>query len=371
MAAERAEPAAAAPEGMLRRVQRTGLTSLSVTLPKAWTEAHNIAHGTVLRFQELSEGRLELAPASGTTGEPVPRVLHLDATEAPPQLLARLLIGAYITGQDRIVISARHELRPETREEVDRIARRVLGMSLIEDEPSRLEVQVFLDATKHQLPALLDRVVRMIRLELELCSEALDRGSADPLAQVARVEEEIDRFYLLMARQILLASNDFQIAREIGVPSHHYQFGYRIVAKMLEVTADLVASVAEELAHDLDGPRGAPEIRRLLRHFDESLQRTMRAFTEVAPLGAQEALTGIELASADQAALSSTLVGRSRDKEAAARHQRILSSLGTALEMLTIINEITLNRAVEPETVARGGGRALVLRAGAALPSTA
>ncbi len=347
---------------MLRRVQRTGLTSLAVTLPKSWTEAHGVHHGTVLRFQELAEGRLELAPATGTPQEPTPRVLHLDATEAPPQLVARLLVGAYITGQDRVIITARRELSAEVREEVERTARRVLGMSLIEDEPTRLEVQVFLDATKHRLPGLIDRVVRMIRLELEACDRTLATGSAEPLGQIEHIEEEIDRFYLLMARQILLASNDFHIAREIGVPSHHYQFGYRIVAKMLEVTADLTAAVSTELAADPDLAKGAPEVRALLSRFDDALVRTMKAFGEVSPTGAHAALTAIEQSIADQDELSGVLIGRSRDKEAAARRQRILSDIGTALEMLSIINEITLNRSVEPETVAHGGGRALVIR---------
>ena len=362
MAPPRTETAAPIADGMLRRVQRTGTTSLAVTLPKSWTEAHDVHTGTVLRFQELAESRLEITPASTTAVEGTPRVLHLDATDAPPQLLARLLVGAYITGQDQIVIVSRHELAPEVREEVERTARRVLGMSLIEDEPTRLEVQVFLDATKHRLPSLVDRVVRMLRHELELCCHGLQTGSSAPLEQVPQVEEEIDRFYLLMARQILLASNDFHIAREIGVPSHHYQFGYRIVAKMLEVTADLLASVAEELGRELDLGKAAPEIRRLLQAFDGALVHTMKAFTDTSAMGAHVALTEIEEAAAEQTALSGTLIGRSRDKEAAARLQRILSSLGTALEMLTIINETTLNRSVEPETVARGGGRAVVAR---------
>ena len=344
----------------LRSVQRTGLSSLTVTLPKAWADAFNVRTGSMVRFHDLGEGRLELSPAGRPPGEEGHRTLHIEASDCPPQLLSRLLVGAYITGQDHVLITSRRELSGELRAEVERIARRVLGMSLIEDEPNRLEIRVFLDATKHRLPGLLDRVVRMIRLELELCRKALEAGDPAPLEKIAPVEEEIDRFYLLMARQILLASNDFQVARDIGVPSHHYQLGYRVVVKMLEVSADLLATVAEDLSKEVTRGEDAEELLSQLAQFDASLGQTMEAFREVSACCAHEALTEIEAWTLRQTMLSGSLIGRSRDKVGAARVQRILSSLGTAGELLAIINEITINRSVEPETVASGGGRAVV-----------
>lgn len=346
--------------GILRNVQRTGLSSLSVTLPKAWTQAFGIRTGSQLRFHDLGAGRLELSPAARTAEESTQRTLNIDASDCPPQLIARLLVGAYITGHDHVLVTTSSELSTALRAEVCRIAPHVLGMSVIEDEPTRLEVRIFLDATKHRLSSLLDRVVRMIRLELELCQQALRTHDPLSLERVPQVEEEIDRFYLLMARQILLASNDFHVAREIGVPSHHYQLGYRVVVKMLEVTADLLATMAEDLAQEMAQGKDAEELIRQLSEFDTSLIQTMEAFREISAERAHEALTGIESYALNQATLSTSLIGRSRDKEGAARLQRVLSSLATARELLVIINEITINRAVEPETVAASGGRAIL-----------
>jgi phosphate uptake regulator len=344
----------------VRSVQRTGLSSLSVTLPKAWTETFSIHTGSQLRFHDLGAGRLELSLASRTAEGMDHHTLQVDATDCSPQLVSRLLVGAYITGHDHVLITASRELSAELRAEVCRIAPHVLGMSVIEDEPTRLEVRIFLDATKHRLSSLLDRVVRMIRLELELCQQALRTNDAVSLERVPQVEEEIDRFYLLMARQILLASNDFHVAKEIGVPSHHYQLGYRVVVKMLEVTADLIANMAEDLAQDMAQGKDAEELIRQLSEFDTSLVQTMDSFREVSANRAQDALTEIENYTLNQATLSRSLIGRSRDKKGAARLQRVLSSMGTARELLVIINEITINRAVEPETVAQNGGKAVL-----------
>jgi phosphate uptake regulator len=345
---------------VIRSVQRTGLSSLSVTLPKAWTQAFSVHNGSRVRFHDLGAGRLEISPANRTTEGTDRHTLHIEATDCPPQLVSRLLVGAYITGHDHVLITSQGELSAELRAEVCRIAPHVLGMSVIEDEPARLEVRIFLDATKHRLSSLMDRVVRMICLELELCRRALETNNPASLERVAQVEEEIDRFYLLIARQILLASNDFHVAQEIGVPSHHYLIGNRVVIKMLEVTADLLATMADDLAQDLAQGKDAEELIRQLSEFESSLVQTMEAFREVSANRAHDALSAIESFTLNEATLSRSLIGRSRDKEGAARLQRVLSSMGTARELLVIINEITINRAVEPETVAHTGGRAIL-----------
>lgn len=345
--------------GFLRSVQRTGLSSLTVTLPKSWTETYHLTNGSLVQVNVLDDGRLELAPAGRPAPSEAARVLHIDATGAPPKMVARLLIGAYITGHDQMVVSARRELPEELRQEVSLVAGRVLGMTLIQEEPTRLEVGVFLDATKHRLSSLQDRVVRMIRFEIELCRNALSSGQMGPLVRVEQVEEEIDRFYLLMSRQILLASNDFRVAREIGVPSHHFQLGYRMVAKMLEVTADLIATIASDLASEMPQGSDAEELGRVLTEFDGSIAATMSAFSDVSPVRAHQALEDLEHAALLDSERAGRWVGRSRDKAAAAKAQRILSSLATARQLLEIINETTINRAVEPETIARSGGSAL------------
>ncbi|MCI4369276.1 MAG: phosphate uptake regulator PhoU [Thermoplasmata archaeon] len=363
LASEAAELPSKEQETNVRRVQRTGRTSLAVTLPKAWTGSHGVVTGTPIELRDLGDGRLELSIATGRATSPEHlKILQIDASDATPSLLPRLLIGAYITGNDRILITARSDLSPEVRAKVAEVAHRILGMSLVEEEPRRLEVRVFLDASKHRLSSLQSRVVRMIELELEVCSRSLETADPQLLGQLPNIEEEVDRFYLLMARQLLLAANDHEIAREIGVQSHHYQMGYRLVAKMLEVIADLIAKIGRELAAELPRGKDAEEIRQLLVRFSSTLTATMRAFSSNSASEADDALEGVHAATQELAELSGSLIGRSRDRENAARFQRILSELGTGHALLVVINETTVNRAVEPETTAPTGGRVLLAR---------
>ncbi|HYA10966.1 MAG TPA: AbrB/MazE/SpoVT family DNA-binding domain-containing protein [Thermoplasmata archaeon] len=345
--------------GFTRRVQRTGSSSLSITLPKAWTDSMNLQTGDTLRFRDLGEGRLEISPTRGEDAVGSrQQLLRVDASEAPPRLLARLLIGAYITGQDRILVTSRSGLTPDQRTEIRRTVAHVLGMTVVEEESGAMEVQNFIDPGKYHFQRLMGQVVRILRTELETCRTVLTGGSVAALELLEPMEDEVDRFYLLMVRQLLLASDDFQIARDIGVESHHYQIGSRLIAKILEVTGDLASGVAGELGQHLDGLHRMPksaisDLVALMTVVDTLLERTMDAFSRLSVVDANATLDELDRALSANLTLGDVLARRVADRRVAVAAQRIVSNLVMTLEMLVIINELTINRSVEPETVAK------------------
>ena len=307
---------------------------------------------------DLGEGRLEL----GLTEGPVQKVLRIDATGAPPNLLVRLLVGSYITGQDQVLVTARNGLTEAQRKEIHHLVDRTLGMSVVGDSPEVVEVQNFIDPGKHELPRLLHRVAQMLRAELDVCRSALLGKGAPQLSLIETIEEEIDRFYLLMVRQLLLSSDNPRMARNIDVESHHFQIGYRLVAKVLEMTGDLIQGIGGELAHNLPGLQRMPQpmVHEFVTRFerlDHLLTRTMDAFDRLSVIDANATLNAIGEVLPRDAAFGQRICRAIPNRHVAVSAQRIASNLDMALEMLIIVNEVTINRCVEPETVARTGTR--------------
>ena len=319
----------------------------------------NLQTGDTLRFRDLGGGRLEISPAHAESpAERRQKLLRIDASGAPPKLLARLLIGAYITGQDQIMVTARSGLTVEQRLEVRRAVAHVLGMTVVEEESGGVEVQNFVDPGKYQFHRLLSQVVRMLQSELEACRTVLSGGNRSLLQPIGPMEDEIDRFYLLMVRQLLLSSDDFQVARDIGIESHHYQIGSRLVAKVLEVTGDLVSGVARELESNLPGLQRLPksaisDLVALISQVERLLERTMDGFTLLSVVDANANLNEIDRALPSDYTLGDSIARHVSDRRTAVSAQRIVSNLLMALEMLVIMNEVTINRSVEPETVAK------------------
>jgi len=311
-----------------------------------------------LAAHELGEGRLEPTILEGR----VQKVLRIDATGAPPNLLARLLVGSYITGQDQVLVTARNGLTTAQRKEIHRLVDRILGMTVVGDTPEAVEIQNFIDPGKYELRRLLHRVVQMLRTELEACGAALSGNEAPEFQLIETIEEEIDRFYLLMVRQLLLSSDNPRIARNIDVESHHYQIGYRLVAKVLEVTGDLVHGIGTELEGNLPGLRRLPRtlIRELVTRIERLellLTRTMDAFDRLSVVEANATLNVIGEILPQDAGFGQAICRRIPNRKVAVAAQRIAYNLDMALEMLIIVNEVTINRSVEPETVARTGLR--------------
>ena len=350
--ARKEPPETPAAPGFTRRVQRTGSSSLSITLPKAWTDSMNLDTGDTLRFRDLGGGRLEISPANAETpSDRRQKLLRIDASGAPPKLLARLLIGAYITGQDQIVVTSRSGLTSEQRQEVRRTVAHVLGMTVVEEESGAVEVQNFVDPGRYQFHRLMSQVVRMLRTELEACRSVLLGGNRTALQQLGPMEDEIDRFYLLMVRQLLLSSDDFQVARDIGVESHHYQIGYRLLAKVLEVTGDLISGVGRELGDNLAGLQRLPksavaDLVSLIKRVEDLLERTMDAFGRLSVVDANANLNEIDRVLPADYKLGDAIARHVSDRRLAVAAQRVVSNLLMALEMLVIINEVTINRSV-------------------------
>ena len=301
---------------------------------------------------DLGEGRLSSAGANGR----VQKVLRIAATAAPPNLLGRLLVGSYITGHDQVLITARRGLAANQRAEVHRMADRILGMTVVEDDPSVVEIQNFIDPSKHELPRLLSHVVQLLRAEIEACRAALVRGETASLRLIEPIEEEVDQFYLLMVRQLLLSSESARIARSIDVESHHFQLGYRLVAKVLELTGDLIHEIGVELTHHLTGLRQLPpgvvrEIVDPIDKLDVLLARTMGAFAHTSVVEANAILNQIAEVLPKDTALGQRLSQQIPNGVVAVAAERIACHVAMALEMLVVVNEVTINRGVEPETV--------------------
>lgn len=314
---------------------------------------------------DLGTGRLEPGLPNGRAQ----KVLRIDVTGARSGLIGRLLVGSYITGQDQVLVTARGGLTATQRAEVHRVVDRLLGMSVVGDSPSMMEVQNFVDPGKYELPRLLHRLVEMLRYELGLCHAALVSGDASELERTESIEEEIDQLYLLMARQLLLSSDDPRVARDIDVQSHHFQIGYRLVAKVLEVTGDLVHSIGTELRRHLEDLRRLPPsltgaLALRVQRLDSTLSRTMSAFTELSVVEANETLNRISELLAKDAELGPQIARRASDRKVAMAAQRIVCNLVMAMEMLIIVNEVTINRGVEPETVARTGTKVVLATGG-------
>ena len=343
------------------RVQRTGRSSLSVTLPKSWTKALNIHTGDPVTLRQRGDGTLELDFATPHEGpEGGIRSVSIDAAGARACTVGRLLVGAYVSGQDHIVVAHLSDEARRSMAEIDQVVKHLVGTSLIRDAAGGLEYEVYVDPAKYQHSTLHNRLSQMLRMEIEILRKVLEGEDPHLLAQIRPIEDEVDRFYYLIVRQVNLASNDYRLARVSGMANHSLQLGCRLIAKMLEVLSDLLNEIGEELEKGLlSGTPSSGEARgeftRMFVRLEKLLESTTSGLIEVDAPTSDQTLEEIRSAYVEFSVVGDRLSKGSRDKESVALVRGVIVRLLMALEMLRVVNETLINQAISPERVADTG----------------
>src|SRR3989442_12629706 len=92
----------------------------------------------------------------------------------------------------------------------------------------------------------------MRRLQIILSSmietgvKAVFEGRTNLAEEVLHMEEEADRIYWMVIRQLLLAVNDRRVAKEVGIEGPMHVVGNRGIAKRIEQIGDLTSHLGPE-----------------------------------------------------------------------------------------------------------------------------
>ncbi len=263
-----------------RRVQKVGYNSLSVSIPKQYVKDMNLKQGDSLLFREDSDGTLRLIPA-GRAREAARATVRAEQAGSP-EMLAKLIVGAYALGYDTIEVTGREPLDHAMVESVLYTVKRLRGMEVVESDTRRVVAQSFIDPTKFPVDSLIKRLQMLVSGSLERVTESLDLTKTAGLDQVAQAQQEIDELYWLILRQLLVALDRRELASEIGIESPLHASGDRVSAKALDEIGGIIEDIAEELIR-LKGlgtrmdPGATASIRGLALQAGEAFNTTVES----------------------------------------------------------------------------------------------
>lgn len=242
-----------------RKVQQVGGSTLSVSLPKGWADEHDVGKGDVVLLEEAGDGSLRMRPPAdpgAEEGDEVTYVVDADAHDAPG-LLARVVVGTYVLGRNRVRIRSGTRLPRESLEAVRDAASKLLGVGIMAEDEREMLLQVSLDPSRFPVETTLKRLYRLGAAMRRDAVAALVEGDPDLAANARGREGEADQMYWLTIRLLLAAQRDAEVADEIGLPGALPIVGNRLVARSLEQVADAAeeaARAAEPIAREGELP---------------------------------------------------------------------------------------------------------------------
>jgi phosphate uptake regulator len=241
----------------IRKVQRVGHSTLTVSLPRDWVRQVGLKQGGVVTLRLSEFGELIVTPGSEMESEEM-TICRIDADACKDrEFLSRMITGNYILGRDTIIVSSATELKAEQLAEIRDSTRRLSGLGIVEQTPKETVIQCFLDPSKFTVTGLLTRLHKVAVSMLETAMQALMDRKFSLALEVLELENEADRLYWLILRQIFRAISKIPLSRHVGIESATHAVGYRAVSKYLEEMADcsesianLVLSMADENCHE-------------------------------------------------------------------------------------------------------------------------
>ena len=137
----------------IRRLQRIG-SSILVSLPKEWIVANNLDKGSQV---ELETGQDTISISANKEMRPTKELVISYPLPKDENIVADIT-GAYLLGYDIIQITSKSIIPGEDREQIRNSMRRLVGMEIIEEDASNINMQFLLDATTLNPEKILKRM---------------------------------------------------------------------------------------------------------------------------------------------------------------------------------------------------------------------
>src|SRR5947208_3801254 len=255
-----------------RKVQKVGYSTLIVSLPKDWVEEVGLKQGDIVSFRRESDGGITVYPGLTKERESFRYIIDADLCDSP-NLLTRIITANYLTGHDTIQIVSKKELSSRHLEEVRGVSRRLTGLGIVEQNLKSVTLQSFVDPTKFPIYGLMRRLQIILSSMLEQAVKSVVEGRVALADEVLHMEEEADRIYWMIIRQLLLAVLDRRVAKEVGIEGPMHVVANRVIAKRPQQMADSASHVtlgAQKLKRD--GKTGDPKKNKGILDYSDKVR---------------------------------------------------------------------------------------------------
>src|SRR5216117_3383788 len=240
----------------LRKLQMTEGASYTVSLPKEWVKEQGLKAGDVVAVMPRSDSSLTLMPheklpAGQSKGAEVTVTPQRDQDR---EQVLRTILAQYLAGYDIIRVSFPASFKPDLRTFLRESARKMfVGSEIIEESKDELIVQCLSSYGDLPAPKVISRMSLIAKLMLRDAVDSL-KGRDPALAEeIIRRDEEVDRFYLFIIRQLTMAVLNRSLILEIGLADPRDCLVYRVVSKSLERIADHATTIAK-MSAGIEGP---------------------------------------------------------------------------------------------------------------------
>ena len=184
----------------VRKIQLTGGSTYTVSLPKKWITEHGLEAKDEIRIEWRPSGALRVI--ADTSNLLRKREVKIDCEIIPDHMIFDHLIAAYLSGADKIKIFSNNEFSRIQSKVFRDFVRSTRGLEIANDQGNMLEMISLLNPSEMPLYSSINRMYLLISKQVRDFSEVLTGDNLEILDDSSERENEVDALRLLLERQV-------------------------------------------------------------------------------------------------------------------------------------------------------------------------
>lgn len=258
-----------------------------MSLPKDWVEANKLDKSNEV---ELETNENTISITVNKVERPSKEVVISYPLPTDENIVADIT-GAYLLGYDVIRIKAKTTIPVEDREKIRNSMRRLVGMEIVEEDSSNINVQFLLDATTLNPAKILKRISSIALGMFNDLSLALISDDKSNIQTLSNRDDEVDRQYFLLVRLIRSTMIDSRLASTFRLENIDV-LDYRMAANILETASDTLVEIANSVSNTTLSKSDLKKIYDITKDIETIHQKSIDAFIDQDRRLAIEAIAG-------------------------------------------------------------------------------
>ena len=232
----------------VRKIQFTGRSTFILSLPKSWMKEMQLKAGDLVSVVREANNSLSIIPndmrALSSTLEAITIISDRENTNS----LKRKVISIYLSGYNTIHLKSKTgRINPAQRDAVREVVRRnLVGTEIIADSSDEITIQVLLTLPELSVNTAVRRMFLLASSMHKDAMLSLAESNHELANAVVKSDDEVDRFSLYILRNLVIATQNERVLREIGLKGPADCLSYRVAVKSIERIADHSSGIADK-----------------------------------------------------------------------------------------------------------------------------
>lgn len=233
----------------VRKVQFTGRSTYVLSLPKKWIEEMQLKPGDQVTLMRELDNSLSIIPISASSSpESLSEVTAIITPNEGANTLKRKVVSMYLAGYNIIHLKLKTgRISSAARDAIREVVRRnLVGTEMIVDASDNITLQVLLSLPELSVNTAIRRMYLIASSMHKDSMSALIELNHELAKEVIKSDDEVDRFSLYVLRNLVMATQNGRVLREMGLKNPSDCLSYRVAVKSIERVADHACSIASK-----------------------------------------------------------------------------------------------------------------------------